>query len=63
MKVIKDLYLDGVTPQQVKRMMDDVINRTPYDKRRYLRIQEYDEDFGNPFAEPTKCLRIILIKD
>ncbi len=58
-----DASLDGTSPQQVIRMLTDVINRTKLDDRRWLRIEAYREDYGNPFEQnPDRCLRIVLDK-
>ena len=61
--VIQDLYLDGLSPQKVIKVMNGIIGKTKLEDRRYLRIEEYDENFGNPFAEPTRCLRVVLEKN
>ena len=59
-RVIRELHLNGHTPQKVIRMMNDIINQTPIDMRRHLVIEEYDEDYGHPFHEPDRCLRVVL---
>lgn len=59
-KIIRQLDLNGCSPQKAIRMMNDIINRTPIDMRRYLVIEEYGEDYGHPFREPDKCLRVVL---
>lgn len=59
-KVVTELHLNGCSPQKVIKMMTDIINRTPIDKRRYLVVEEYEEDYGHPFREPDTQLRVIL---
>jgi hypothetical protein len=58
-----DASLNGVSPQQAIRMLTDVINRTPWGDRRYLRIESFNDDLGNPFEQnPTRTLRIVIDK-
>ena len=52
--------LEGKTPQQVIRMMKNIIGRAKQNEKRRLRIQSYHEDYGHPFREPDTHYRMIV---
>lgn len=60
--VVDTLYFGGMSPQKAIRHLTDLISRTKQEDKRFLLIEEYNENYGNPFAEPTKCLRLITRK-
>ena len=54
-----DLYLEGVTPQKVIRMMNDIIGRASIKNKQHLIIREREETYGNPFCQnPDKVLYV-----
>lgn len=58
-----DSCLPGRSPQKVIKILTDIINRTPINDRRYLKIESYYETYGNPFEQnPDKKMRIVIEK-
>lgn len=61
-KQVRNLDLNGMTPQRVIRLMNDIIGRAKLDEKRFLRIEEYRDNLGNPFEpNPDKYLRVVII--
>lgn len=61
-RINKELYLNGLTPQEAIKHLTDVINRIPYPQKRFLIIEEYEDDYGNPFEQnPARLLRIVSV--
>jgi hypothetical protein len=54
-----ELYFNGMTPQKVIRMMNDIIGRANIKEKRHLIIREREETYGNPFCQnPDKVLYV-----
>ncbi len=52
-----------MSPQAAIRYFTDLVNRAKQEDKRWLRIEEYYEDYGNPFEQnPTRCLRLVIDK-
>lgn len=60
----RPLYLNGLSPQQAIRKLQDMITHTPEPYKAYLRIEEYHEGYGNPFNDfnADKSLRLVCYK-
>lgn len=58
----RDLYLNGLSPQQAIRKLQDMINHTPEPYKRWLRIEEYIERYDHPFSDGDKALRLVCYK-
>lgn len=60
---MRELHLNGMTPQQVIKVMNDVIGRAKGADKRHLVIEEYEETYGDPFCQhPDKALRVVVRK-
>jgi hypothetical protein len=54
-----ELYLNGMTPQKVIRMMNNIIGRAGIKEKQHLVIREREETYGNPFCQnPDKVLYV-----
>lgn len=62
MKVVCDLQLGNLTPQQAIKHLTDIIGRQKQEDKRWLRIEEYEERYGHPFNDGDRALRIINVK-
>jgi hypothetical protein len=52
-----ELYLQNKTPQQVIRMMKNIIGRAKQSEKQDLIIREREETYGDPFCQnPDKVL-------
>jgi uncharacterized protein YoaH (UPF0181 family) len=61
--IVKELMFGGMSPQQAIRYLTDSINRVKEADRRFLKIETYYDDFGNPFEQnPSKELRLVIDK-
>lgn len=62
-KIVTQLYLNGLSPQQAIRHLTDLVNRQKQEDKRWLKIEEYNETYGHPFSDGTQCLRLIIDKE
>jgi len=53
------LYLDGLSPQQAIKSLQNMITHTPEPYKRFLRIEEYRERLGDPYSDGEKELRLV----
>lgn len=61
-KVVQNLHFNGMSPQKAIRHLTGLINSQKEGDKRWLRIEEYDETYGHPFADGVKALRLIIDK-
>lgn len=59
----RGLYLNGLSPQQAIRKLQDMITHTPEPYKRYLRIEEYQETYDHPFSDGERALRLVCYKE
>ena len=60
-KIITELYFDGKSPQKAIRYLTDLVNRQKEADKRFLVIEEYYENYSNPFEQnPTRCLKLVV---
>lgn len=53
------LYLNGMSPQQAIKSLQNMINHTPEPYKRFLRIEEYREYYSHPFSDGENKLRLV----
>ena len=52
-----EVYFQDKTPQQIIRMMKNIIGRAVQSEKQHLIIREREETYGNPFCQnPDKAL-------
>lgn len=58
----RHVYLNGMSPQQAIRYFKNMITQTPEPYKGFLRIEEYREDYGDPFSDGENGLRLVCYK-